>query len=141
MSIPDTKLLVMLRAACVITLFLSTAASARTLESDEDFSSGNYTGGSGWTGNWTESGDDGVSGTGDIAISGGQLRFIGDGGGNGFVFRELDLSALSSSSGVLLFFDISFDGTLETTDIFEVYARDAGGSGWTEIRQFNGQVP
>ena len=70
-----------------------------------------------------------------------QLQFVGDSGGNGFIFRELDLSALSTEGGVLLFFDISFDDTLETTDIFEVYARDDSASGWTEIRQFNGEIP
>jgi len=142
MSICDTKFLALARTACACTLFLASSAMAATLESSDNFDSANYTGGSGWGGNWTESGDDGASNSGDIQINSQQLRFVGDSGGsNGFIFRELDLSALSTEGGALLFFDISFEDTLETMDIFEVYASVDGGTNWTEIRQFNGEVP
>jgi len=120
---------------------LAGSAKARTLESEDDFLSGDYTGGAGWSGDWIESGDDGTAGGGDITVAGNQLQFVGDGGGNGFISRAVDPDAFSTDGGALLFFQISFDGTLETTDIFEVYASADGGTTWTEIRQFNGQVP
>jgi len=131
--------------AIMCALFLSgglVSAHAATVEAEDMFSSGNYTGGTGWTSNWTESGDDGSSTTGDIQINSQQLEFVGDGGGsNGYIYRELDLSNLADDGGVLLFFDITHSDNLESLDIFEVYARNDSGSAWTEIRQFNGEIP
>src|SRR6056297_18808 len=122
--------------ACLSLVAASTLmpAHAATLEASDDFSSpGDYTGGAGWSGNWTESGDGGGSPTaGDIQILGQQIRFDGDGSSNGFVFRELDASDLAVEAGLLLFFDIAHSSNLEVTDIFEVFASDDGGTTWTE---------
>ncbi|RYE22711.1 MAG: T9SS type A sorting domain-containing protein, partial [Sphingobacteriales bacterium] len=40
----------------------------------DDFSSNNYTGGTGWAGNWTEIGDDNSSAAGNVLITAGRLR-------------------------------------------------------------------
>jgi hypothetical protein len=140
---------IFVRLACALTLLGASSAMAATLEAEDDFSSASaYAGGSGWTTNWTESGDDGTPGGGDITVSGGALQLVGDSGGNGFIVRELDVSELAAEAGLILFFDISFTGTLEgattppaNADILEVFASSDGGSSWTEIRQFNGEIP
>lgn len=59
MNIADNGFLAVMRVACVCTLFVASSGMAATLEANDDFSSGNYTGGTGWTGNWIESSDGG----------------------------------------------------------------------------------
>src|SRR5262245_7898951 len=67
----------------------------------DNFSSGTYSGGSGWNGNWTELNDDAtapVTSTGTITINGGALRFQNLDGDS--ISRAVDLSAYSPGAQV-----------------------------------------
>ncbi|MBN2177776.1 MAG: DUF11 domain-containing protein, partial [Demequinaceae bacterium] len=95
----------------------------------DDFSSGNYTGGSGWLTNWTEISDDGNTGSGDVQIAqsgpdSGQavwMRF----GGNG-IQRTFDVTDATSAS---LEFELYTpnSGDFEGTDYLEWGIRVDGG--------------
>ena len=62
----------------------------------DDFSSGDYTGGTGWTGGWVDS-HDGDPSAGRMGVSGGAL-YIDENGGSHNIYREADLSALSDGT-------------------------------------------
>ena len=62
----------------------------------DDFSSGDYTGGSGWTGGWVDSHNGDPSG-GRMGVSAGAL-YIDENGGPHNIYREADLSAYSDGT-------------------------------------------
>ncbi|MDH3317501.1 MAG: DUF4347 domain-containing protein, partial [Gammaproteobacteria bacterium] len=62
----------------------------------DDFSSGDYTGGTGWTGGWVDSHNGDPTG-GRIGVSGGAL-YIDENGGSHNIYREADLSAYGNGT-------------------------------------------
>ncbi|MGB5420489.1 LamG-like jellyroll fold domain-containing protein, partial [Algibacter sp.] len=78
---------------------------------EEDFSSSNYSGGTGWSTNWTEVSDDGNSGSGAIQIEGSKKRLlVRDDSG---AYRSVNLAGVTNAN---ISFDIREYGTLESSD-------------------------
>ena len=67
----------------------------------DNFSSGNYSGGSGWAGNWVETNDNNSATSGTIQITGGELR-LGDnsngGSGTDYISRIVNLEGATSAT-------------------------------------------
>ncbi|MET0074000.1 MAG: Ig-like domain-containing protein [Candidatus Thiodiazotropha lotti] len=101
---------------------LATAAS-------DDFTSGNYSGGSGWSGDWTEVNGDGNIGTGAIQVNTNQL-ILGDGEVEApvYVQRIVDLSGAGSAT---LDFDWGRNG--ESWDNLVSVAISTDGTNWTPL--------
>ncbi|MEQ8854829.1 Ig-like domain-containing protein [Gimesia sp.] len=101
---------------------------------------GNNDGTQHWNGNWVEydnSGGTQSASTGDVRITGGELRMVGDSGAENSVTREVDLSTAHDAT---LSFDAVSSGT-EAGDTFSVQISDNGGSSWTvldTLTDFNG---
>ncbi|MFI4848928.1 MAG: Ig-like domain-containing protein [Gimesia chilikensis] len=93
---------------------------------------GNNDGTQNWNGNWVEydnSGGAQSASTGDVRITGGELRMVGDSGADNSVTREVDLSTAHDAT---LSFDAVSSGT-EAGDTFSVQISDNGGSSWTVL--------
>ncbi len=93
---------------------------------------GNNDGTQNWNGNWVEydnSGGTQSASTGDVRITGGELRMVGDSGADNSVTREVDLSTAHDAT---LSFDAVSSGT-EAGDTFSVQISDNGGSSWTVL--------
>ncbi|MDZ7841400.1 MAG: C25 family cysteine peptidase [Gammaproteobacteria bacterium] len=126
------------------------AASAVIIASD-DFTSGGYSGGTGWSGNWLETATNNpntgpaCSGNGysnDNRIcrhSSGTFRFHGVSGPDPYIYRQLDLSQAGIQSASLIF-DLVSTGNLSGLDSFSVQASGNGGATWTEIASYNDDV-
>ncbi|WP_348641936.1 DUF5801 repeats-in-toxin domain-containing protein [Mesorhizobium sp. B2-6-1] len=101
----------------------------------DNFSSGNYSGGTGWAGNWTETSDDSSASGGDIRIVNGQLR-LGDNssntGGDAFIQRNVDLSNATSAT---LTFDYNKSGPDGGEDLI---VQGWNGTAWVEIGRIDG---
>jgi hypothetical protein len=131
-ALPRRRIAGIFTLALVATLLLQTPARAGTLVAQDDFASGNYSGGSGWTGNWTETGDDGSSGSGDVRLSGGALLFD-DNGGNS-IERQVDLATPAGLEAILRF---TFQVTdLEAGELAFVDVSNNGGTTWTQLASF-----
>lgn len=124
-----------------ITLLLSLAAApaAAQLVASDNFASGGYSGGTGWSGSWTEFDDSGSgAGAGNLGVFSGQLFLRGDGNNTAsYVFRSVNLSGHPVA---LLIFDINTNGAdsnYEDEDEIEIYTRSGDSDSWTRIRQFN----
>jgi hypothetical protein len=79
-----------------------------TAIASDDFSSGGYTGGSGWSGNWQENNDDGVDTTGNTRVTSNALQI---GQELDSAQRSLTLPTFNSREDVVLSFDHSITGT------------------------------
>lgn len=93
----------------------------------DDFTSGNYSGGTGWTGNWTETGDNNNSANGYISLGGQRLllRYIWW----ETIQRSADLSG--NDSATLTF---TWQGqSLEGVEDLEIMVSTNGGSTFTTI--------
>ncbi|MBI5107580.1 MAG: hypothetical protein HZA62_02430 [Rhodocyclales bacterium] len=124
----------------IVILRYNTSTSCMTFR--DEFSSNSYSRNDGtgsWTGNWTETGDNGSSSNGTIQISSNKLQLEGDGSGGSATFggpsieREANLSSYTSAT---LSFDYSESGTWESTDYVDVWVSGDGGANWTKIHSF-----
>ena len=119
------------------------APVACTASATDNFSSGNYSGGAGWVGNWTEATPTGgVAETdgptvGNIRVVNGALRFVGVNGTDPYLFRQVDLNNATSAQ---LAFSLGASGTLEEdgTDQFQVQISNNGGASWTNLATYTG---
>lgn len=99
----------------------------------DNFSSGAYNGGSGWSGNWTEAGDGTTSPTaGDIRIEGNQLRFRGGTDAGDAIQRSF---SLANSAGATLRFGYSAV-LLESNEGIRVEAFN--GTSWDDLGTISG---
>ncbi len=120
---------------------ISECTASATVISD-DFSSGTYTGGTGWAGNWTDGGDGG-SGTGD-----GNIRVITTGTGTCPIgsnhLRLEDVEVDSATEGISRAVDLSgfcapritFDWRVDLSDGNDSYSFQVstnGGASWTNL--------
>ena len=103
----------------------------------------NSNGTSSWATSWTESGDDGSAATGEIAISGGQLRFTQTSDNNDSVARAINGLPLDVSAATLSF-DYQSVG-LDNLNLpfgdrerIIVEVRNTTSGGWTEIGALGG---
>jgi hypothetical protein len=93
---------------------------------------------SSWTANsWAETNDDNNAGTGDIRMTGGELR-LGDDGSIGAnaarIERQADLSAFA---GATFTFNLRTTG-VEVDDQYQVEVSANGGTSWTTLETFTG---
>jgi len=115
----------------------------------DDFNTNSYsnnTGSTNWSGSWTEdrnggsaSDPDGTS-SGMIRIDNNQLRFEGISGADPYLYRQANLA---STLNPTLCFDIHTSGNLEeagSTDEFKVEISSNGGTSWTTLETFNGDI-
>ncbi len=109
---------------------ISAAASCAAIS--DDFSSGTYSGGSGWSADWVDFDDDGSAAGGDVVMTGGVLRLDDNSSpyGDPGLYRDLDLSGLT---GATLSFDFTTSGTLEGSDRLDVDMSSDGGVSYTTI--------
>ncbi|WP_299820984.1 DUF5801 repeats-in-toxin domain-containing protein [uncultured Roseibium sp.] len=122
---PQTDTVTALNAAPVLALN-DIAAGATAFD---DFSSGNYSGGSGWNGNWNEY-DPGPQN--DIRISSGRLRFDDSTDGGESISRAIDLSGMSTAT-------LSFDYRGDDLDSGEnVQIQAWNGSSWDTLGTLGG---
>ncbi len=119
------------------------APAEAAIVASDDFSSGGYSGGSGWTGSWTETTTNGnnpaascFSNPSYICTTSGYLRFHGVPGPDPYIYRQIDLSDPTIASASLIF-DLSTAGSLSGVDAFTVQISNDGGSSWTELQQYN----
>jgi len=101
----------------------------------DEFSStsyGNNNGTQTWAGNWTENGDDGAPGTGDVKISGGQLVLKNK---NRTLKRQADLTGAVLAA---LTFQYKRSGLDDANDYVAIQASANGGSTWTELARYAG---
>ncbi|MET1254103.1 DUF6701 domain-containing protein [Aliikangiella maris] len=134
---PDTTYTVSTSYPTQSTTF-NLSTSSTTVISD-DFSSGTYSGGSGWAGNWLESDDDGSATTGNVFVFGGRLYLDDspDTGGFPAIEREIDLSNFTSANLSVLIDSSLF---LEGSDRFEIAVSPNGGASWTVLGQYQNEV-
>jgi hypothetical protein len=112
-----------------------TAGSTADLTSNtvrDEFSTATYSNNDGtaaWTGNWTETGDDGSASTGNLRIESGELFLFT----SVSITRTFDLS--SASSGTLTF---DYSGyAYSGTDNFAMSVSDNGGSTWVQLEEIS----
>lgn len=105
----------------------------------DDFASGDFTGGSGWTGNWTVLNP---SGSPLIQVVGGRARLAGVSGPDPYLTRTV-AQDLSGASAVLLNFNLDTSGNLDNdgdTDQFGVYVSSNGGASWNQVASYSDDV-
>ncbi|HYC53038.1 MAG TPA: DUF4347 domain-containing protein, partial [Gemmatimonadaceae bacterium] len=121
----------------VSTVGVAAVADAPTIDApfvpvSDDFSSGSYAGGTGWSGPWVES-ESGTATAGDARVTGERLRLETD----TWAAREADLSAYTSGYSARLNVDLSFAATTyEAADIAYVEISNDGGATFTVLEQF-----
>ena len=127
----------------IFSVLLVSNASAQIAQ--DNFSTGNYLGGTGWTSlGWDEVNNggpavDGVGGdndnpaTGLIQVITGELRFEGISGVDPFIFRTFNAAGETS---VQLNFDIGTSGNLDGSDEFQVFASSNNGATWVLAQTF-----
>ncbi len=101
----------------------------------DEFSSSSYSrqdGTANWATNWDEINDNDNPDNGDIDINGSELRFDGD--SNATIEREINLSSYTSAT---LSFDYRETGNWESSDDFDVYVSEDGGSSWVLFHRFS----
>lgn len=95
----------------------------------DDFISGNYTGGSGWSSDWIEVGGDGNFTSGAISVNTNQLVLAdGETESSVYIYRTIDLSGATSAS---LEFDWGRDG--ESWDNLVSVGISTDGTNWTQL--------
>ncbi|QDU51614.1 DUF4347 domain-containing protein [Gimesia panareensis] len=107
-------------------------ATETVLDQFSSQSYGNNDGTQNWNSNWVENDNSGGSqsaSNGDVRITGGELRMVGDSGADNSVTREVDLSTAHDAT---LSFDATSSGT-EAGDTFSVQISDDGGGSWTVL--------
>ncbi len=108
----------------------------------DSFASASYSrndGTANWAGNWQEVDDNNNAASGHVFITGGEVRLndFPDSGGQPGLYRELDLSGYVSAT---LTYDYSTSGTLEGSDHLQVQVSGNGGSSWTQLVEYSGNV-
>lgn len=95
----------------------------------------NSTGSEPWASDWLETDDNGSPASGNVLITGGQLRMDDspNSGGQPSLERELDLNGYISA---FLAVDLDTSGNLETSDRFAVEASSNGGASYTVLELF-----
>ena len=102
----------------------------------DNFSAASYANNNGsvnWSGNWIETNDDGSANSGEIDITGGELRIQDNGGGASTIEREASLSGASAT--------LSFNfrtQNVEAGDQMRVEVSSNGGGSWTTLETFTG---
>ncbi|QDV19553.1 Cadherin domain protein [Gimesia panareensis] len=107
-------------------------ATETVLDQFNSQSYGNNDGTQNWNSNWVENDNSGGSqsaSNGDVRITGGELRMVGDSGADNSVTREVDLSTAHDAT---LSFDATSSGT-EAGDTFSLQISDDGGGSWTVL--------
>ncbi len=110
----------------------TTSSSAQTALASDGFDSVSFSGGLGWSGNWTEVSEADGPSSGNVRIVSNELRMMHTGYG---LQRSVDLSAASS---VTLAFETSMYGN--GNDDFVVEVSTDGGSVWTTIDTLQSQT-
>ncbi|TQV72831.1 LamG domain-containing protein [Aliikangiella marina] len=95
----------------------------------------NSTGSQPWVTDWIEQDDDGSPSSGNVIVSGGELRMDDspNSGGEPSIERELDLSSYFTAFITL---DMSTSNTLENGDRFDIAVSDDGGLNYTILESF-----
>ncbi len=89
-----------------------------------------------WSANsWSESGDNGLAGSGNIQITGGELRMTNQNGGAVNSLRRA-LAVPSAATGATLSFDYRSAGGLEPEDEVALEISDDGGASWTSLATY-----
>jgi len=119
-----------------------TLGTLTTASFSDQFDSVSYANNSGsnlWTGNWIEIADDGSPNSGNVTISGNELRFDDrpNSGGEPSIYRQLDLSGFTSAT---LTFDYNTPGNLENSDRFDILMSSDNGASYTVIDTFSNDV-
>ncbi len=117
---------------CVLALLLGIGRAEAVIVASDDFSSGGYSGGTGWTGAWVDS-QDGSSGAGLIRVVTGQLRFQGVSGTDPTIRRTVDLSSATSAT---LSFALTSAGDMEANDEFQVCWASTAAGPFTNCQSF-----
>jgi hypothetical protein len=96
----------------------------------------NSTGSEAWATDWQETGDDGSASSGNIFVTGGELRMddTPNSGGVPTLERELDLTGYLDAFVTI---DLDTSGTLENGDRFDISASDDGGVSYTVLNSFS----
>lgn len=108
----------------------------------DTFSAASYSNNNGslsWATSWIESNDNSNPNSGQMLITGGELRLRDNGsGGLSSIYRQANLSAAGFTSAIL-----SFDArtqSVEATDRFRVEVSGNGGASWTLLAESEGAV-
>ncbi|MGB5676410.1 MAG: DUF2341 domain-containing protein, partial [Gammaproteobacteria bacterium] len=116
-----------------------TADLVNALTVRDEFSAAAYNNQDGtvnWNGNWFETDDDNLAPSGNVQITGGELRLDNqDLGGFESVARAVDLSAAVSAT---LDFDFRITDQVDPTDSVVLEVSSNGGSNWTTLEDFTG---
>ncbi len=104
----------------------------------DNFASGNYTGGSGWTGNWTEvDARGGGAGGGNVSINTQRLRIENRGTTNQSAQRTVDLSIPQGrQTTATLQFDFWTEAVYGSGETADVSISSDGGTSWTVLDTF-----
>lgn len=103
----------------------------------DNFGTAAYTNNDGlmnWSTNWIETNDDNSATTGQIVITGGQLRIGDNGGAVSTIEREANLTGWTTAT---FSFGFSTQG-VEATDQMRVEVSANGGTSWTTLETFTG---
>jgi uncharacterized repeat protein (TIGR01451 family) len=92
-----------------------------------------------WSGNWTESDDDGSANTGDVRITLGELR-LQNTGAKPSIARAVDLGGLTDGRANLSYDYRQSDTSFESDDVIVAEISNNGGSNWTELTRYTGGV-
>lgn len=112
----------------VLSLFGGTFTSGNI---SDNFASGNYTGGTGWTGNWTETDDNNSSGSGEIRLDGGVLE-LGQTGNGASIIREANLLGKDTAT---LSFTYGESQTEAGEELIVYFAAD--GTNYVEVARYD----
>lgn len=110
-----------------------------TLTFEDNFNAASYnnsTGSEPWNGDWIEIDDNNSATSGNVLITGGELRMDDrpNSGGEPSLERELDLSTYLSA---FISVDFATAGNLENSDRFDISASNNGGASYTILQSFN----
>ena len=119
----------------VLTMLLGTNVLAATFsDTFSNVSYGNQDGTNLWSSDWVETGDDGSASSGDIQITGGELRLQNK---KIDIARTIDLLGFTSAVLSFDYREVGFDGN---SDKITVEIRSGGSGPWTNLLTFQGSV-
>ncbi|WP_152287571.1 T9SS type A sorting domain-containing protein [Flavicella marina] len=128
-------------AYIILTLFISNCFNVlgQTTIATENWSSNNYTSGTGWSDNWTENDDDTNSASGKISIVGSELLMTGATSGTdaASIIRNVDLSGYETAE---FSFDYRGAGLMENTDFVYIEYSENNGATWLLLDTFQGNT-